>query len=155
MCSYVNHILVPYLNRMKEELGLSPDHECILELDVWSVHRSKQFRTWMKTTHPWIILDFVPGGCTEIWQPCDVGIQRLMKLSIRHAQHEDLVAEVQHKLRTGVSPADLHIDDTLGTLRNRSVQWLVNAYHTINDKVIVEKVRSFPSAFRLGSQVVL
>ncbi|EKM49582.1 uncharacterized protein PHACADRAFT_106616, partial [Phanerochaete carnosa HHB-10118-sp] len=64
MCSYITHILVPYFNSIKEQLGLLPDQECILELDVWSVHRSEQFRTWMKAAYPWIILDFVPGGCT-------------------------------------------------------------------------------------------
>jgi hypothetical protein len=27
--------------------------------------------------HPNIILDFVPAGCTGVWQACYIGIQRI------------------------------------------------------------------------------
>lgn len=141
MCSYVTNILVPYFMSIKIKLKLSPDHECILLLDVWSVHRSERFRAWMKKTYPWIIMSFVPGGCTGIWQPCDVGIQRLMKLAIRRAQHEDVVSEVQAQLKKGTAPGEMKIATGLPVLRSRSVQWLVNAYNAVNDEAIVKKVR--------------
>jgi hypothetical protein len=72
---YVTDILVPYFLGQKLLLGLLPDTYCILQLDVWSVHRSYNFCKWVYDTFPWIILSFVPGGLTGLWQVCNVGIQ--------------------------------------------------------------------------------
>ncbi|KIJ33779.1 hypothetical protein M422DRAFT_120251, partial [Sphaerobolus stellatus SS14] len=66
MENWVNLILVPYFQRKKKELGRPEDQECLLQIDVWSVHRSKEFRGFMSSTYPWIILDYVPGGCTGL-----------------------------------------------------------------------------------------
>src|SRR4051794_40002629 len=45
----------------------------------------------MHTTHPTILIDFVPGGCTGIVQPCDVGIQCPFKHITNQAFHEDII----------------------------------------------------------------
>jgi hypothetical protein len=74
MRAYINDIIAPYFDKKKVELSLPPTQKSLLQLDVWSVHRSKEFRDWMRTHHPTIILDYVPGGCTGVHQPCDVGI---------------------------------------------------------------------------------
>ena len=105
---------------------------------MWSVHRSEEFRGWMKTNHPNIILDFVPGGCTSVHQPCDVGIQRPLKLSIRRSYHEDIVAEFVSQLNYG--SAILKIDDSIGLLRDRSVGWMWNAFLVLKNKELVKKV---------------
>ncbi|KZS86487.1 hypothetical protein SISNIDRAFT_397861, partial [Sistotremastrum niveocremeum HHB9708] len=56
-------IIVPYFTRQRQRIG-DLDQRCILQLDCWSVHRSEEFITWMRKNYPWIILQFVPGGCT-------------------------------------------------------------------------------------------
>ena len=140
MCSYVNDIVAPYSNDQKERLGLPQDQECILQLDVWSVHRGKEFVDWITKTHPSIIRDYVPGGCTGIFQPCDVGIQKLFKAAVRCRQHEDIIEETLQQLKQGIAPDRLRLDTQLGTLRDRSVRWLVEAYNAINKPEIVLKV---------------
>jgi hypothetical protein len=45
MRSFVNDILVPYFAEQKKKLGLPSSQKCIWQIDVWSVHRSKDFRT--------------------------------------------------------------------------------------------------------------
>ena len=140
MCTYLDTIVGPYFDNQKKKLGLAPDHECILQLDVWSVHRGQEFTTWIKASHPYIIRDYVPGGCTGIFQPCDVGIQRLFKLAIRRAQHEDMVHDTVRQLEAGVLPTHIKLDINVGHLRERSVRWLVEAYHAINKPEIVKKV---------------
>ncbi|KAJ8592551.1 hypothetical protein M405DRAFT_686519, partial [Rhizopogon salebrosus TDB-379] len=64
MHDLVDNIIAPYFDKKKRELGLPLTQKSIWQIDVWSVHRSKEFRTWMKNTHPTIILHYVPGGCT-------------------------------------------------------------------------------------------
>lgn len=75
MKSYVKNTLIPHFHHYKEKLGLPQCQCCVWQLDVWSVHISVSFREWMATEYPWIILDYVPPGCTGLFQPCDVGMQ--------------------------------------------------------------------------------
>ncbi|KAF8310445.1 uncharacterized protein EI90DRAFT_2956475 [Cantharellus anzutake] len=139
MKSFVSNILAPYFNTEKERLSLDQLQECIWQLDIWSVHASLEFRTWMFDNYPWIILDYVPGGCTGLWQPCDVGIQRILKLAVKHSQQTAVVHEVSSQLQTGINACDVTLDTTLGTLRNRVPATLVNAYHSINKPQRIQK----------------
>lgn len=136
---YVEKILVPYWIGKMDEHGLPRNYPCILQLDVWSVHRSTEFRLYMRKTWPWITLDFVPGGCTGIWQPCDVGIQRPFKLAIKRAQLEDVVAETMSQLGKRGRDGIVKLDVTIGTLRKRSVAWLLSAHDAISDAGFVRK----------------
>ncbi|KAJ7676616.1 hypothetical protein DFH06DRAFT_1266184 [Mycena polygramma] len=61
----VDHIVAPYFDAVKVELHLPPSQVSLWSIDCWSVHKSKEFRAWMKKNHPTIILLFVPGGCTS------------------------------------------------------------------------------------------
>ncbi|KAJ6449833.1 hypothetical protein C8R47DRAFT_929381, partial [Mycena vitilis] len=59
-----DNIIAPYFESKKKELGLPPSQYSIWKIDCWSVHKSKEFLAWMKKHHPFIIIVFVPGGCT-------------------------------------------------------------------------------------------
>jgi len=98
----------------------------------------------MWDTHPWIILDYVPGGCTGLFQPCDAGMQQVLKQAITRAQSSDLVAKVSDAIEAGVEANEICIDTTLGTLRDRSVQWLLKAGELTNSSVLVMAVSSMP-----------
>ena len=135
---WVDKILAPYFQETKRKLGLRPDHRSLLQWDLWSVHHSDEMRDWMKKNNPIIILDYVPGGCTGLHQPCDVGIQRLFKHSIKQSYHEAIVEEMSKQIKAGEV---ITIDKHLHTLRNRSAGWLWNAFNTINNTKLVKKVR--------------
>ncbi|THU92847.1 hypothetical protein K435DRAFT_671417 [Dendrothele bispora CBS 962.96] len=102
MKSYVNNILAPYFANAKTTLGRPQSQRTIWQLDVWSVQRSQEFRAWMKSTHPTIFLDYVPGGCTSVAQPCDVAMQRPFKQSIKKSYHEDIVNEALSQIKAEV-----------------------------------------------------
>ncbi|KAI1781574.1 hypothetical protein LXA43DRAFT_854343, partial [Ganoderma leucocontextum] len=130
MKSYVIFVLAPYFDHWRE-FHQRPTQKCIWNIDVWSVHRSDAFRTWMKAEYIWIIVIYVPGGCTPLLQACNVGIQRILKLAIKKSSHADVVQETLEQLKGGVSPQDVVLRKNIKTLRDRSVQWLVNGYRAI------------------------
>jgi hypothetical protein len=134
---FVNHILAPYFDQMKTRLGLPTVQKSLWVIDCWSVHRSEEFLNWMAQTHPTIIIDFVPGGCTGVAQPCDVGVQRLFKHITSQCYVEDVVAMTLTKIDNG---EQVLIDDRLGTLRNASVRWIWTAHQRLDKKDIIEKV---------------
>jgi len=96
----------------------------------------------MKKAHKNIIVLFVPGGCTGIWQPLDVGIQHALKHSLRHSAHRDLVAEVLAHLDESESDGWITIDTTVVNLHDRSVGWVVRTYQELDDKALIKKVSS-------------
>jgi hypothetical protein len=101
MKDWVDHTLVPYFKAKKAELSLREDHKCILQLDVWSVHSSVELHEWMWVNHREIILLYVPGGCTGLFQPCDVGIQRPLKQALISCQNTARIQEAISLLQSG------------------------------------------------------
>ena len=92
----------------------------------------------MKINHPTILLDFIPGGCTGLFQPCDVGIQHIFKHSLKRSFHEDVVEEILDKFDEGVEC--ITVEKKLAVLRDRTVKWLCDAYKTVNEEEMVKKV---------------
>jgi hypothetical protein len=140
MKSLVNNIIAPYFNSKKEQLGLLETQCALWKIDYWLVHKSEEFCIWMKKAHPTIIMCFVPGGCTGLWQPLNVGIQCVLKQSMKQSVHKDIITEATTQLKSRMPVTELKLDTTLPTLQNLSVQWLVNAYHDINNQDLIPKV---------------
>lgn len=138
MRTLVDEIIAPYFEMKKQELGLPPTQKSLWQIDLWSVHRSDEFRTWLKKTHPTIMIDYVPGGCTGLFQPCDVGIQQILKHSLKRSYHANLVEEVAMQLDR--DEANIVVDKRIAVLRDRSPSWIWNAFQTINKPEIVKKV---------------
>jgi hypothetical protein len=91
--------------------------------------------------HPTIIIIFILGGCTGIWQPLDIGIQCVMKLSMHWSAHSNIVGKVSAQIAKGET--DITVDMTLGTLQNRSVGWVVNSICDVGKKDLITKVRTY------------
>jgi hypothetical protein len=138
MQSYVQNILVPYFELHRKD----GNQTCIWQIDSWSVHRSAEFRDWMYTTYPWIRIHYVPANCTGLFQPCDVGIQRVLKLAIRRSALQDIVKSTMEQLSQGIEPDMVTFEKGLPVVRNQSVSWLVNGYEAINNPDLVKKVLS-------------
>ncbi|KIJ31233.1 hypothetical protein M422DRAFT_102736, partial [Sphaerobolus stellatus SS14] len=94
MRRFVEEVLVPYFEAKRKVKGYPDDLKAIWVIDCWSVHRSEEFCRWMAENHPNIILLYIPANCTGIFQPCDVGMQRPLKLLLKRFSLEDVVEEV-------------------------------------------------------------
>jgi hypothetical protein len=127
-----------YATRVKARDGLHPNQKMIWMINVYFMHHSEEFLDHMALKHPNIFVDFVPGGCTGIIQPCDVVIQRLFKHAAKRSYHEDVAKEFMSQLQAGKEK--LTLDTTLGTVWNQSIRWLYNAWNVINNKELVKKV---------------
>lgn len=139
MQRFASQVLAPYFRTQIEQQKLPSTQRCIWQIDCWSVHRSAEFRDWMTQNYPWIIMLYVPGGCTGLFQACDVGVQRILKLAIRQASHTDVVEETLAALKAGTSPEAIVNDQGRATLHNRSVGWILQGYHAVNRPDIVQK----------------
>jgi hypothetical protein len=137
----VNSTIEAQLDQKKKELGL-PSCQCSLwMIDCWSVHKLEEFHGWMKISHPTIIILFVPGNCTGVWQPLNARIQPVLKQSMKRLAHKDIVIEMMTHLDSGTPSSTFKLDTSLGTLCDQSMAWILNAYHDINKEELIMKVR--------------
>jgi hypothetical protein len=144
MRHFVNEILAPYFDAQKALISRPQSQKSLWIIDVWSVHRSEEFMSWMRDKHPTILIDFVPGGCTGMAQPLDVGVNRPFKQSIKVSYHADLVDDFLGQMKDNESDGELKFDAHIGALRDASIGWIWNAYRVIQNKVLIEKVRNIP-----------
>jgi len=89
----------------------------------------------MRTNYPWITVLYVPGGCTGIFQPCDVGIQRVLKHAMRRTALTHVVKETEEELASGADPTSIVLSKGIEVVRDRCIEWMVNGYNTINNPV--------------------
>jgi hypothetical protein len=88
---WVEEIVLFYVREVKLQPGL-PDKQCtILYVDCWSVHRSEEFRHWIRATQLLILLIFVPATCTGILHPAEVGLQRVVKHRLKPGGKQNYV----------------------------------------------------------------
>jgi hypothetical protein len=116
MQSLVQDIIGPYFDRKKEELNLPASQCSIWMIDCWSVHKLEEFRGWMKNMHANIIISFVPANMTGLAQPLDIGIQRVLKQSMKRSAHKDIVDKCMAHLNSGTPDVAFKLDTTLGNL---------------------------------------
>ncbi len=146
MQTLVDEIIAPYFADHRRKLGLPETQKAIWQIDAWSVHRSEAFRAWMRKHHSNIIVQYVPAGCTGVFQPCDVGIQRILKHSLKRSYHRDVVDDISEQLDKGT--VKIVLDRKLGQLRNSAVRWTWEAFETLNKKEIISKVSNFVTSYR-------
>ena len=77
MLEYVDKVLVPYKERIIEEMDLPLGQKALLIFDVYKAHQSEEFLQKLKDRG--FKIAFVPGGCTSKLQPLDVSGNKKFK----------------------------------------------------------------------------
>jgi hypothetical protein len=93
----MNIIIHPYFQKYLEQHPNRPkDQKMILLLEFYPVHTGEEFIEYVRAEHPYVQLLYIPAGCTSlsltsswmkptqsallgtsIFQPADVGLQRV------------------------------------------------------------------------------
>ncbi|KAJ7347260.1 hypothetical protein DFH08DRAFT_960607 [Mycena albidolilacea] len=76
MQEWIRDVIAPWhLHVIASCPDLDDDQLAVFYIDIYSVHIGEEFRTHVFDNYPYIILIFVPGGCTGLFQPADIGLQ--------------------------------------------------------------------------------
>ena len=73
----IDTILVPYVSRMKDHLGLSKSKKSFLLPDAFRAHRTTDELEKVKVAN--FVLSFIPANCSGDVQPVDVSVNSLYK----------------------------------------------------------------------------
>ncbi|GLB39952.1 hypothetical protein LshimejAT787_0704620 [Lyophyllum shimeji] len=111
MREWIKNILKPYIDNFieinRERLNLQDDQKAILLIDCYPVHIA---------------------GCTGIFQPADLVLNRVIKHFLRQEALHFLVESHSKQLKEGLTPEKVQVTTSLPTLRNASVQPVVKLY---------------------------
>ena len=133
MKDYIRHIIRPWVQAKGREHNIKYPH-CVLLLDCWSVHTSKDFRSWIAEAYPQYHLIFVPAGCTSKAQPADVALQRPFKAGIVNEFTRWMTSEIHHLIKGGMAPAEIKVDTGLARLKPMLVGWAWGSWSTLRKK---------------------
>lgn len=133
MQRWITHVLLPYSERMIANYELDSNAHILLLLDSWAVHKSAEFRGWMKLEHPRIHLVFVPANCTSKLQLADVALQRPFKSSIRASFDEWAAATIAEQInKDEVSGITSHLG--MKTLKPLALQWCIESWKGLRER---------------------
>jgi hypothetical protein len=138
MQQYISEVIMPYVQRKIDEHRLRADSKIILVLDVWAVHKSEEFRLFLRMRYPRIHLVFVPGNCTSKLQVADVTLQRPFKAGVTSSFNLWAVQQVREQIKS-LSPDSGKIPtlDSLlkmSVVKPRVVQWTIDSWSKLRER---------------------
>lgn len=133
MRQYISEIIMPYAEASIRKHRLHADAHVVLVLDVWAVHKSEEFRMFLRTQHPRIHLVFVPANCTSKLQVADVSLQRPFKHSITRRFNEWAVRQIQQQIQAG-SMVGLGELLKMATVKPLALQWCVDSWGVLKER---------------------
>jgi len=156
MKEWVQLVLAPYFDGKRKELGLKTDQKAVLILDCWSVHKSADFRNFLRIDYENVILLFVPACCTSKGQVVDLALNWPMKSASIKEFEAWLSQQVTGQLDRGLAINDIKIDLSMSTLRPLIPSMVYAGYKSFvedKEKVLVGwrragLLRAWDSAFQ-------
>ena len=97
------------------------------------MHKSEEFRLFLRTHHPRIHLVFVPANCTSKLQVADVALQRPFKHAITRRFNEWAVRQIQDQI---------HAENVIGlaallkmsTIKPLALQWCIDSWTVLKER---------------------
>lgn len=108
-------IIVPYKNKIISDLGLPADQWTILKHDLHFTHKDASVLEYLKANC--ICPLFVPAGCTDVIQECDVVVNKPFKNAVRGAFRDHLDSLFRLHLTEGRPPTEFCPKLTMGALK--------------------------------------
>lgn len=132
MQEYICKVLIPYAERRMHEHNLPRDSHIVLVLDVWAVHKSEEFRRFIRTNHPQIHLVFIPANCTSQLQVADVMLQRPFKHGVRQRFNTWAADILREQVNTG-ELVGLAPYLKMSSIKPLLLQWLVESWKKMSE----------------------
>jgi hypothetical protein len=160
----MEQVYEPFVRQKVAENSLPKDQKSILYIDCYPVHLGEQFQNYLTTNHPNVFLVYVPANCAKIpfesshlhspntpsgtglFQPADVGLQRIIKHRIRQDTVSYLVKQHKGQLKQGLTANQVKFETSLPRLRDASVPMIVHAWDFLNSlqgQLVVRRVSLF------------
>ena len=121
--AYIHNIIIPYVKKEREALGLSNDHCALILFDVFKGQCTAQVLKLLGDNH--ILYVTVPSNCTDRLQPLDVSINKPAKDFLRSKFQEWYGLEIFRQLERGVRE---EVDLRMSIMKPVTAQWMIELH---------------------------
>ncbi|KAJ8306960.1 hypothetical protein KUTeg_015044 [Tegillarca granosa] len=120
MIKYVNKVLVPYVDSVRQELHLPLESKALIVFDtsIYKAHRREKLVSFLGRNG--IRLAYIPAVCTGQLQPLDLILNNVFKSHLKSN-------EIQRQFATGRDISDVSIDLRLSNIKPLHASLLVLA----------------------------
>ncbi len=137
MLEYVDKVLVPYKERIIDEMDLPLRQKALVIFDVYKAHQSEEFLQKLKKKG--FKIAFVPGGCTSKLQPLDVSGNKSFKDGLKMNFTFWYSNTVADQMKQGKTAKEVNIDLKLSYLKPKHARWVLSAFDKLKNNTDVLK----------------
>ena len=130
--SFIENIIVPYVNDEKVLLGLPEAQKTLLVYDFFKGHLTEKVNEIMALKN--IVHELVPANMTNLFQPLDITINRVAKDIVRRCYSSYYSGEVMKQISAGIAPRDVKVNLKLSKIKPLHAEWLVKVYTEMQDR---------------------
>lgn len=132
MQEYFHSIIKPYILSEIAKNNLHVDQKSIILLDCWSVHKSREFRDFIRKYYPDIILVYIPPNCTGKLQVADVALNYSFKHGIKYRYEEWSCNEIFNQLES--KSETLKFDTGMHIIKPLVLNWAVESWRSLENR---------------------
>ena len=122
----VNHVLIPYVKLIREELGFHTTKEWVLVTDVFKAHWTDAVKKIISDNNGMMVP--VPNNMTSYLQPLDLTVNRSCKAFLRNQAQKWYSEQVQAQIMNGIQPHKVCVDLRISVLKPLHAKWVVQFY---------------------------
>ena len=129
MKEYIEMVIFPYISKVKEDLGLSDEHDALLILDNFKAQCTSTVLTLLDSHK--INVALVPTNCIDHLQPLDLSVNKPAKEFLRKQFEGWYAKQVCSQLNDGMHE---DIDLRLTNIKPLGAEWMVALHNYIKSK---------------------
>ena len=135
---HIEKIVVPYVEKVREELNLETNQKALLIFDVFRGQKTQKYLDVLKAYD--LVHVFVPANMTSHFQPLDLTINGIAKTFLKDKFGEWYAAQVQKQLGDGSNIYAVEVKLSLSVLKPIHARWLISLYdHLRNQRETIIK----------------
>jgi hypothetical protein len=118
---------------------LSDTAAVILLLDVWAVHISAEFRSFISEKHSYIKLVYIPPNCTSKLQVADVALNYPFKHGFKRRFNEWAAQVIHDQIQQG-DVVGLKALTGMTLIKPKVLEWALDSWKSLSvEKLLIEK----------------
>lgn len=140
-CSYyrfVEKIILPYVEKIKDEMDLPLRQHALCLFDVYKAHQGEALRNLLKKHNVHVV--YIPPSCTDKLQPLDLSVNSVFKQHMKSSFEDFYASAVSKQLKINPDLTSVDINLKLSTVKPLHAKWLVGSFDKLNlDKSAIQR----------------
>ena len=123
---YVREIIIPYVDKIKEELDLPKDQKSLLIYDVFNRQTTKRYTDFFLEND--IVHVHVPASLAHKFQPLDINVNGVAKSFLKDKFQIWCTNEIQKQVDNGKGIFEVHVDTRLSRMKPILARWVIGFF---------------------------